>query len=91
MRITVRCTDDTNGTYRFVVAVSEEGDVSSHAVAVSEDYYQKLAAGRTPTELVEDSFRFLLERERKEAILEEFELPVIQKYFPEYEETIQQR
>ena len=40
--------------------------------------------GATPEELLEASFKFLLEREPKEAILTKFELPVIERYFPDY-------
>ena len=34
------------------------------------------------------SFRFLLARESKELILRTFDLPVIGRYFPEYERDI---
>ena len=37
------------------------------------------------------SFRFLLAREPKESILSRFELPVIERYFPEYPEEIRGR
>jgi hypothetical protein len=38
--------------------------------------------------LVEKSFELLLERESNTSILRSFDLPVIQRYFPEYEQTI---
>jgi hypothetical protein len=38
--------------------------------------------------LVGKSFEFLLERESNTSILRSFDLPVIQRYFPEYEQTI---
>ncbi len=38
--------------------------------------------------LVKKSFEFQLEREENTSILRAFELPVIQRYFPEYENTI---
>ena len=41
-----------------------------------------------PERLIQASFEFLLEREPKEAILSEFELPVIERYFPEYPREI---
>lgn len=41
--------------------------------------------------LVQTSFEFLLEREAKESILRTFELPVIGRYFPEYEAQIKKR
>jgi hypothetical protein len=51
--------------------------------------YDAIAAGNVPPEeLVLASFRFLLERERKESILREFDLDVIGRYFPEYRREI---
>ena len=41
-----------------------------------------------PTDLVRRSFEFLLEREPKASILRRFDLPLIGRYFPEYERTI---
>jgi hypothetical protein len=41
--------------------------------------------------LIEESFRFLLEREPNTAILPSFELPVIGWYFPEYPHEIVKR
>ena len=38
--------------------------------------------------LVRSTFEFLLERESKESILRSFALPVIGRYFPEYEDEI---
>ena len=62
---------------------------TTHTVTVSLDYYEKLTGGRvTADELVEKSFEFLLERESNTSILSTFDLPVIQRYFPEYERTI---
>jgi len=60
-----------------------------YKVIVPKEYWQKLTKGKEePESLVRRSFEFLLEREPKESILREFELSVIQKYFPEYESTI---
>jgi hypothetical protein len=44
-----------------------------------------------PERLVQASFEFLLEREPKEAILRQFELADIGRYFPEYERVIPRR
>ena len=41
--------------------------------------------------LVQESFAFLLEREPASSILSSFELPVIARYFPEYEQEIRRR
>jgi len=49
----------------------------------------RLAPGADhPVDLVRRSFEFLLAREPKESILSSFELPVIARYFPEYEREI---
>ena len=83
--ITVNTIDSTN----FEVVV--EGNPSTtHQVSVTHLYYQKLTDNRvTPEVLIETSFKFLLERESNTDILRAFDLPVIGKYFPEYEMTIQ--
>jgi len=71
----------------FKVVVDE---VSNHTVTVPRDYYKKLTNGDTlPANLVKKSFEFLLERESAEAILSSFELPLIQRYFSDYEREIE--
>lgn len=76
----------------FRVTVEESGSRTTHQVTVGSDYYQKLTGGAVAAdELVRRSFEFLLEREPKESILSRFELPVIARYFPEYEREIQKR
>ncbi len=63
---------------------------TTHTVTVEPDYYKKLTGGRVRAEtLVEKSFGFLLAREPNTSILRSFELPVICRYFPEYETTIE--
>jgi len=63
---------------------------TTHTVTVEPSYYEALTGGRVPAEkLVEKSFEFLLERESNTSILRTFDLPVIGRYFPEYEDTIQ--
>jgi hypothetical protein len=82
--ITVNTIDSTN----FEVVV--EGDsTTTHQVSVTHLYYQKLTENRvSPEELIEASFKFLLERESNTSILQRFDLPIIERYFPEYEKTI---
>ncbi len=71
---------------RFRVTVTGDGSKSSHVVTLESEYYQKLTSGKIGAEeLIRRSFEFLLEREPKESILTTFELPVIGRYFPEYE------
>lgn len=57
-----------------------------YKVTITDEYYKKLTKEEIgPEELFKKSFEFLLEREGPEAILPEFDLPTIQKYFPDYE------
>jgi hypothetical protein len=68
----------TVGSRRFEVTVQEEQAAS-------------LAPGVDPARLVEQSFRFLLEREPVTSILPSFDLTVIERYFPEYRREIAAR
>ncbi len=62
---------------------------TTHVVTVSDDTQQALTGGQAnKTDLVRRSFEFLLERESNTSILRSFDLPVIGRYFPEYERTI---
>jgi hypothetical protein len=82
--ITVQPINET--TFRVTV---EGRTTTTHMVTVSPAYYEKLTGKRvTPDVLVEKSFAFLLERESNTSILSSFDLPVIGRYFPEYEKTI---
>jgi hypothetical protein len=71
------------------VSVSDRGSTSRHRVLVSKADLARLApADEGPEELVRRSFEFLLQREPKESILATFELPLIGRYFPEYERSV---
>lgn len=74
------------GTFR--VRVTEGASTSTHRVTVDPDDLERLTDGQSADELVEASFRFLLDREAKESILGNFDLSVIERYFPEYPERI---
>ncbi len=62
---------------------------TQHRVSVSAAEVQRYGRGSaSPPELLDASFRFLLEREPNTAIMSAFELSVISRYFPEYEDEI---
>lgn len=83
---------DSSGSGRFRVTVTEGASKSTHTVSLSPDYYEKLTGKQVSQEvLIERSFRFLLENEPKESILREFDLPLIGRYFPDYESEIRRR
>jgi hypothetical protein len=76
----------------FQVTVVEGASRSTHTVTVDDAYARTLTNDAVATtELVRRSFEFLLEREAKESILTTFALPVIGRYFPEYEREIRRR
>jgi hypothetical protein len=79
---TISVTHQGGNAYRVVV--EEDGSVTSHEVTVWPSDVQRYAPESTPEDLIRASFEFLLEREPKESILGRFELPVIERYFPEY-------
>jgi hypothetical protein len=76
-------------TYEVVVS----GDTETvHRVRMSPDYYKKLSGARCTHEWVLiRAFEFLLEREANTSILKEFDLSVINRYFPEFEENMSAR
>ncbi|PJE50484.1 MAG: hypothetical protein COV29_03695 [Candidatus Yanofskybacteria bacterium CG10_big_fil_rev_8_21_14_0_10_36_16] len=76
--------DDEDG-WQFLVKLGK----FEFIIDVDREYWMDLTEEKmTPEELVQESFRFLLEREPKESILSQFNLQTIQRYFPEYENTI---
>ena len=82
----------TSSGWRFAVTVREGSSQTEHEVTLGREAYDALSGGIVPPEaLVREAFRFLLEREPKEAILRRFDLPVIGRYFPEFEAEMRRR
>jgi len=79
---------DSN-VYEVIVEGQTE---TSHRVHMSQAYYRTLCGATVTHEYVLiQAFRFLLERESNTAILAEFDLPDIGRYFPEFEAEIANR
>jgi hypothetical protein len=78
------------GVYQVVV---RQGSTSTeHRVTVPPGMTDDLGlAGTDESTLVQESFAFLLEREPAGSILRQFELTVIGRYFPEYDQEIRRR
>ena len=73
----------------FEVIVREGAGASRHHVTISRETCERLTAGKhTPERCLEAAFRFLLDREPKESILERFDVTVISRYFPEFEREL---
>jgi hypothetical protein len=76
------------------VLVDTRGEHTEHSVTVSADDLRRWGRGSAKEDvedLVRRSFEFLLERETPSSILRTFDLPVIERYFPEYDRVITER
>lgn len=85
----IEVTHEGGDDYR--VEVDDGRGTSTHRVTVTADHVDRFGAGADAAALLEESFAFLLEREPKESILSSFDLPAIERYFPEYPEEIRSR
>jgi hypothetical protein len=73
----------------FEVVVREGEGETRHLVTMSREMCDRLTADKhTPERCLEAAFRFLLDREPKESILERFDVTVISRYFPEFEREL---
>ncbi|MGI0044579.1 MAG: hypothetical protein ACRD47_12810 [Nitrososphaeraceae archaeon] len=82
-----------NSSWRYNVEIFENdgsGSKTNHEVTLDKDYYMDLTdKGRIiPEEFVKKSFEFLLDRESKDSILQQFDIAQITDFFPEYEKEI---
>ena len=78
-----------NDNYTFAVSI-ESSINSNHIVTLNDDIHNEMIKGfKSKEELILFSFKFLLERENNTSILSNFNLEIIQIYFPEYKNEIQ--
>ena len=72
----------------FTVTVAETS-TTTHTVTITDQSLNDLTDNNvTKTQLLEFSFKFLLEREPNTSILSSFDINVITKYFPDYREEV---
>lgn len=72
----------------FLVEVIDGEKISKHTVSLNKKMFDRLNLNRTPLEIVEFSFNFLLEKEGKEDILKSFDLSEIPDYFSDFEKKL---
>ena len=76
------------GVNVYEVIVGSEPE-TAHQVTLTPEYYRQLCNGTVTHEwLLIQAFRFLLEREPNTAILSEFDLRDVSRYFPEFEDEM---
>ncbi len=73
---------------RFAVTVRAGGGQTRHDVTMSQADHARLGAGHAATTVIDAAFRFLLDREPKEAILGAFDVSVISRYFADFERLL---
>lgn len=87
----VRCGRDAAG-WLCLVRIREGAFATEHRVTVSAADLERLDPDAAdPERLVRAAFDFLLEREPASSILRSFDLPVIGRYFPGWEDDVQGR
>ena len=76
------------GPLTFDVVVRDARGESRHRVTISaEDATRWAKLGADPSHCVEAAMRFLTDREPKEAILSAFDIRVIRRYFPDFDDA----
>jgi hypothetical protein len=86
--LAVRCQPVADG-WLCDVTIGPDDGATHHQVTVPDAILARLWPDATePDGLVRASFAFLLQREPRESILRSFDLPVIGRYFPDWEAAI---
>jgi hypothetical protein len=87
-RLTITVRDTAAGHVAEVTITN--GATTVHRVQISADERERFGGGDV-TDLLTRSFTFLLAREPNTAILREFDLSTIERYFPDYPEAMKAR
>ena len=73
---------------KFEITVNKK-TITKHIVLLTDEYYDILTKKKvSKKKLLEYSFQFLMIRESNTSILSFFDLNIISKYFPEYENEV---
>ncbi|MEX0616193.1 MAG: hypothetical protein WD231_00095 [Candidatus Woykebacteria bacterium] len=83
-KVKIKSRENNLGYHCTVEVTDDNGSASSHRVTMDRDFVIRIGAHFTPEKVVEKSFEFLLSKEPKEKILQDFDLTMIQHYFPDY-------
>ena len=77
----------SNNEYEVTV---QSNTITTHIVSLSDEVHKNLTNNKvTKEELLDFSFKFLLDREPNTSIMSSFELTVISRYFSEYENSVE--
>jgi hypothetical protein len=85
----ISVTPHPGGELVFDVIVRDARGESRHQVTIEADEAERWAKlGAAPLRCVEAVIRFLLDREPKESILSAFDMRVVRRYFPEFDDAL---
>ncbi|TLG78556.1 hypothetical protein [Methylocystis sp. B8] len=85
--IDVRMIED-NDPLVFEATVCDAGSETRHRVTLSRNDFERLSDEADAERLINAAFCFLLDREPKESILARFDVSVIARYFPDFEQKL---
>ena len=68
----------------FKVTIEEAHGTTTHVIRIEDHFLDLLPKDYSDEEIVIAAFRFLLDREPKEAILSDFDISMIPNYFPNF-------
>jgi hypothetical protein len=84
----ISVTSHPSGGLVFDVTVRDPRGESRHRVTVQDDERERWAKlGAKPSLCVQAMMQFLLDRESKESILRAFDMRVVRRYFPEFDDA----
>lgn len=83
---TIEVTETNPNSFSVTI---QSAQTTVHQVSVQPEYAQQLTHGRINThDLVKASMQYLLDRESNTSILRSFDLRIIERYFPDYLDKI---
>lgn len=87
--IVVSDIEETPLGWRAEVVVGGEDDATAHTVSLSRTLATKLSGqdDPDPREILVKTFDFLLHKEPKESILQEFDVSTVSTFFPDFEQS----
>jgi hypothetical protein len=86
--VTISVTPASAHALTFDVVVRDARGESRHRVSMQADEAKRWAKlGAEPSHCVEAAMRFLVDREPKESILSAFDMRVIRRYFPDFDDA----
>jgi len=86
--VTLPPLDDNSWRYEVKITESDgSGSKTTHQITMNKEYYMDMTERGCiiPEEFIKKSFEFLLSRESKDSILQQFDIAMINDYFPDYE------